>query len=191
MTPTDVKPCPHCSKDIPLTDSYCSLCGKEIKTLTPEEQKKINRAAKWILALSILFIIFGTIFGFMQKSEAEKAKNNLAQFEDSFVIDEPINGKKYTVGELKDKIDQEVLWVFLTNYFLAVVMFGLYRWAKKSPFPAIVTALCVYLAVIVLNAIIDPLTIVQGIIIKIIFISALIAGIKSSLATRKISKAKI
>ena len=123
----------------------------------------------------------------MQKSEAEKAKENLAKFEDSFIIEKPLNGKIYTIGELKTKIDQEVLLVFLTNYFLAIVMFGLYLWARKSPFPAMVTALCVYLAVIVLNAIISPITIIQGIIIKIIFITALIAGIKSSLATRKIA----
>ncbi|MDJ0720749.1 MAG: hypothetical protein QNJ04_03925 [Desulfobacterales bacterium] len=189
MAPVDMKSCPHCSKQIPAADLYCAFCGEEIKALSPEEQKKIKKAANWILALSILFIVFGTIVGFVHNKAAEKAKQNLTQFEDSAVLDEPINGKQYTVGELKTEIDQEVLWLFLTNYFLAAVMFGLYLWARKAPFPAMLTALCVYLAVIVLNAIVDPLSIAQGVVIKVIFIAALIAGIKSSLATRKIARA--
>ena len=58
MTSSDVKLCPHCSKDIPIQDTFCSFCGEEIKVLSLEEQKKISKAAKWILALSILFMIF-------------------------------------------------------------------------------------------------------------------------------------
>jgi predicted nucleic acid-binding Zn ribbon protein len=187
MVSTAMKICPHCSKDIPVEDAYCSYCGEEIKVLSSEDQKKVKKAANWILALSILFIIFGTIVGFKQLSEAEKAKENLSQYEDSLLIDKPLNGNRYTVGELKAIIDHEVILVFLTNYFLAVVMLGLYLWARKSPFPAMITALCVYLAVIVLNAIISPLTIFQGVVIKIIFITALIAGIKTSLSTRKVA----
>ena len=138
-----------------------------------------------------MFVIFCTVLGFMQKSVAEDAHKNLAQFEGSHVWETPLNGKKYTVGELRTKIDQEVVLVFITNYFLAAVMFGLYRWARRAPFPAMVTALCVYLSVIVLNGIVDPKTLIQGIIIKIIFISALIAGIKASLVARGISQSQL
>ena len=186
-----VSTCSSCKKEIPKNDKFCPFCGVLIRVLSKEEKQKIRKASKWILAISILFVVFGTFFGFMQKSNAKDAKKNLAQFDDSYVWEAPIYGKEYTVGELRAQIDNEVVLVFVTNYFLAIVMFGLYLWARTSPFPAMITALCVYLVVIVLNAVIDPKTIIQGIIIKIIFISALIAGIKASLVARGLSKSQL
>ena len=143
------KACPACEKEIPLDDKFCAFCGKSTRVLTENEKTKIRKASKWILAISIMFIIFGTILGFMQRSIAVKAQANLAPYEESHIWETPINGKKYTVGELRANINQEVILVFITNYFLAAVMFGLFLWARKAPFPAMVTALCVYLAVIV------------------------------------------
>lgn len=186
-----LKTCPSCNEQVPVEDKYCSFCGKAAVVLTEKEKKQIRKASKWILAISIMFIIFGTIFGFMQKSTADKANRNLAQYEESDIWQTPINGKNYTVGELRTQINREVILVFGTNYFLAAVMFGLYLYSRKAPFPAMVTALCVYLAVIVLNSIIDPKTIIQGIVIKIICISALIAGIKASLVARGLSSTQL
>jgi hypothetical protein len=181
------KPCPFCGRAVPATDKFCPYCGKSIVVLTEETTKAITTAAKWILAVSIMFVIFGTIIGFVQKSQASKAMENLAKYSDSEVLQIPNDDNEYTVAELKSKINQEVVLVFLTNYFLALVMFGFYVWARRSPFPAMITALCVYLAVMVLSAIVDPKTLVQGLVIKIIFIGALIAGIKASLVTRGVS----
>ncbi len=188
MDANDTKQCPHCLKDIPIEDNFCSFCGESIKVLSDEERQKIKKASKWLLAVSILFFIFGTIHGFINKWGAEKAKKNLAQYEDSFVIGKSANGKNYTVKELKSKIDRRVILGFLKSYFLTIVMFGLYIWAKKTPFPAMVTALCIVLALEVFGGIINPSNIFRGILIKIFFIGALIAGIKASLATRKVSK---
>jgi predicted RNA-binding Zn-ribbon protein involved in translation (DUF1610 family) len=182
-----LKSCPSCGREMPATDKFCPFCGKSIVVLSEETKKAITTAAKWILAVSIMFVIFGTIIGFVQKSQASKAMENLAQYGDSEVLQLPNVDNEYTVAELKAKIDQEVIFVFLSNYFLALVMFGLYLWARRSPFPAMITALCVYLAVMVLSAIVDPKTLVQGIVIKIIFIGALIAGIKASLVTRSVT----
>lgn len=186
-----LKRCPSCHEQMPAEDKYCSYCGKAAVVLTEKEKKKIRKASKWILAISIMFVIFGTIMGFMQKSTAEKASRNLARYSASDVWETPINGKTYTVGELRSQIKHEVILVFGTNYFLAAIMFGLYLYSRKAPFPAMVTALCVYLAVIVLNSIVDPQTIIQGIVVKIIFISALIAGIKTSLVARGLPPAQL
>jgi len=186
-----LKACPSCKKTIPLEDQYCSYCGKVATVLSTEDKHKIRKASNWILAISILFVIFGTIFGFQQISVAEDAKKNLAQYDDSQVWDTPVNGKEYTVGELRDQIDLETIVFFGTNYFLAFGMFGIYLWSKRSPFPAMITALCLYLSIIVLNAIIDPSTIIQGIIIKVIFFSAILSGIKTSLVARGLSQTQI
>ncbi len=183
-----LKSCPSCGREVPVVDKFCPFCGKSIVILSAETKKAITTAAKWILAVSIMFVIFGTIIGFVQKSQASKAMENLAQYSDSEVLQLPNDANEYTVAELKSKINQEVIFVFLSNYFLALVMFGLYLWARRSPFPAMITALCVYLAVMVLSAMVDPKTLFQGLIIKIIFIGALIAGIKASLVTRGVTR---
>ncbi len=178
------KICPFCGGELPAEDEFCSYCGKPVIVLSEEDTRKIRKASKWILVISIMFVVFGTIMGFKQRSVADEAKSNLAQYESSETWSQRINGKVFTVGELRSKIDQETTMIFAVNYFLALIMFVLYLWARRSPFPAMVTALCVYLAVMVLNGILDPGSVFQGIIIKVVFVGAMIAGIKASLAAR-------
>ena len=202
----ELKECPSCGEELKSLDNkFCTFCGtgldevnaNETEELTEEsneelsdEQKKvIRKSSNWILFLSISFVVFGTIFGFMNKSEADKAKANIAHFDSEMTIPTPIKGKTYTVGELRTALDKEVTFLFATNYFLGLIMFGLYFWSKKNPFAAMVTALTVYLSVIVLSAIIDPHSIYQGIIIKIFVITALINGIKVSINSRQIKTA--
>ena len=179
------KSCPSCAKEIPSDDTFCSFCGKSARTLSEKEKKSIKKASNWILGISIMFLIAGTVLGMLQRSEAQKAYDHLAQFENSEVL-EPIDGIVYTVEELRSEVKKEVIFAFGLNYFLAIVMFSLYLWARRSPFPAMVTALCVYLALIALNGILDPNTLAQGFLIKAIFIAALVAGIKASLAARSV-----
>lgn len=145
------------------------------------------RASVWILVMAVLFAGCGTIQGFATKSEADQALANLAGFEDDEIYPQPIEGEMLTVGELENMIHTEVRLVFITNYVLAAIMLGLFFWCKKSPLAASTTALCVYLAVIVLNAIIDPTTLVQGIIIKLFFFAAMIAAIKAALYEQKMA----
>ena len=71
---------------------------------------------------------------------------------------------------------------------LSGIMIGLFFWGRKAPLPAIITALCVYLVVIVVNAVIDPSTIVQGIVLKVFFFLAMIAGIKAALVEQAMQR---
>ena len=143
---------------------------------------KVAKASKMLLVLSVLFVIGGTIFGLMNKSEADKARAQIAELDPSQTL--VVEGKTYTLPELQKEIDREVMMVFVINYFLAVVMFGLFLWARKAPLPAMVTGLCVYIAVIALSAAVEPKSLAQGILIKIIAIVALVSGIKAALQER-------
>ncbi len=189
-----MKNCTHCNEEIHPDETYCSACGEKVPVVAKKSAAKIaekdviKKASKTILVLSILFVGFGTVFGLIQHSAARDAHANLNQFQETDEL-QPINGEIYTVAELRSQIDKEVLFVFGINYFLAAVMLGLYFWSRESPFPALVAALSVYLAVQVLNAIIDPATIIQGLLIKILIISFLLNGIKTSLNSRKMNVA--
>jgi len=190
--------CSSCGAIITKVDTFCGDCGSRVKvTELPgavkmwddEVTASVNKASKWVFAIGIMFIVFGTFLGFMQKKTTDEAIANLVGYENSMTWSVPVNGKTVTVGELKRMIWFEYYGVFGINYFLAIVMLVIFKWSKTSPFSAFVTALSIYAGVIVLNAIIDPTTIIQGVIIKILVIGALIKGIKAAIPTRGLKRA--
>jgi hypothetical protein len=198
MTDSGAGKCSKCSAVLDPGAAFCAECGHAVaaqeapaaetapafggRYLERDRSSRLKRASTWLLILSILFAVFGTVLGFHHRSEADKAKEQLALVDPSEVL--MVEGETYTVDELIRMVDREVQLIFVLNYFLAAVMLGLFFWSRRAPFPAMVTALCVYLAVIVLNAVMDPKTLYQGILFKIIFIGALVAGIRGALEQR-------
>lgn len=86
--------------------------------------------------------------------------------------------------------------LFLVSYLIAAIQMGLSVlieggiicgafvgfgfWARKNPYPAVLTGLIFLGTVLLLYAIINPVTIISGIIWKIAIISALIYGLKAA-----------
>jgi hypothetical protein len=62
---------------------------------------------------------------------------------------------------------------------LAAIYFGLWIWGKKAPFAAILTALIVFITFHLLDAVLDPMSLARGIIVKI----AVLVGLSSALKT--------
>ncbi|HLP52774.1 MAG TPA: zinc ribbon domain-containing protein [Chitinophagales bacterium] len=70
---------------------------------------------------------------------------------------------------------------FLIAGILLPVMFvGLAQWAKVKPFTALVVALVLYVTLILSDVFVNPASIVQGIILKIIVISALVKAVRGA-----------
>jgi len=67
---------------------------------------------------------------------------------------------------------------------LSVIMLVLAWWSKWKPLAAILIATAIFAAVQVISAIIDPKTIMQGIVVKVLVIAILIKGIKGALSLR-------
>ncbi|MFK8046035.1 MAG: hypothetical protein AB8B72_11110 [Crocinitomicaceae bacterium] len=70
----------------------------------------------------------------------------------------------------------------IEGYFamgLGAVFIGLYFLGVKKPMLALVSGLVIFLTIHILSAILDPETIVKGIILKVIFIVLLVRGITS------------
>lgn len=195
MTDSAAGTCSGCSAFLDVGSAFCASCGRPVMTkpasapplfgssiVEADRRGRVRKASKWLVALSVIFAIYGTGYGLYARSQASDAKARLAELDDDQSFE--VEGKSYTVGELEKQIDREVYLLFGLNYFLALVMFALYLWSRTSPFPAMVTGLCVYLAVIVLNAAFEPKTLAQGLILKFFFISAMLAGIKAALQER-------
>ena len=197
---SEASTCFNCGARIKSADDFCGECGAKInrasisdagKLWSDEISASVNKASKWVLAIGFMFIVFGTIMGFMQKGTTDSALANLVQYEDSATWSVPINGKTVTVGELRGIVKFEYYSVFVLNYFLAIVMFVIFKWSKTAPFSAFVTALSIYIGVIVLGAMLDPKTLVQGIIVKIMVIVALVNGIKAAIPTRGLARGSL
>ncbi len=120
----------------------------------------------------------------MESVEAEQIKRSLRGRADEEMSTAAVLRDYLTVGELKARVDHEVRRLFVENYLLAAIMFGLFFLARRAPRCAMATALCVYLAALVVNAMIDPTAILQEWLIRILFLGALIVGVKVVVAER-------
>ena len=197
-------PCGACGKAVRGGDEFCESCGAQV----PEERKeairarleasdsgyaehrkRVRSARSVIVALSVLFVLGGVVMYFVTRSQADDAIGKLSGTSDTALLREPIAGAS-TVGELKAAIEREPWQALGLNLFLAAVMLGLWFWSKKALLAAVITALGIYVAVIVASALFDPKTLAQGIIMKVIVISGLAKGVQSALAARKLESAR-
>lgn len=178
--------CGKCRATVKPNDRFCDSCGNTLPT--PEDrfhQKQVNNATGAIKVLSVLFALFGVVLFFVTRAQSEKALANLEGMAPDEVFPVPVEGVTYTVGELREQVVWEPWGVLITNLVLAAVMLGLAIWGRRAPLPAILVATATYAVVIVTNTIVDPTTIGQGIIMKIIIIAFLAKGIKAALALRR------
>ncbi|MBK9385409.1 MAG: zinc ribbon domain-containing protein [Planctomycetes bacterium] len=202
-------PCPACGAALQTSDTFCSGCGAPVsaesrmaiearaaeaerlarrrgarqKVEKSDRTRRVRRAAKVILWLGIMFCLGGLALGFLTKREAEKAREALSEsYEPEEVIE--IEGEEWVVRDLLAQIDLEVALVFGIHFGLAALMFGLYFWARRAPLPATITALSVYLVVQVGSAIVEPKSLLQGLLFKAIAVAFLIGGIRAALAER-------
>jgi hypothetical protein len=76
----------------------------------------------------------------------------------------------------------------ITNLILSMVFLALGGYSKKKPLACIISGLCLYTILLVLDAIVDPVSIVRGIFLKIVIIGFLIKGLKSAIEIEKIKK---
>ncbi len=75
--------------------------------------------------------------------------------------------------------------LIIVNVALSLTQGGLWWWARRSIFPASIVSLTLYLTVILIDAIVDPMSLASGWLIKIFFISALAKAIRAGLSVRK------
>jgi predicted RND superfamily exporter protein len=143
-----------------------------------------------IAILAALFVLGGLLMFYTSGKEATEALQQLRELPDEMVFPEPIVGKTLTVAEVRQTVEREPYLVLGLNWLLALIMAGLYLWSRRSPFPAVIAALAVFVVVHVANAVVDPVTIVKGIILKVIAIIALVKGVRAGFAVRALERGR-
>jgi hypothetical protein len=177
--------CPGCGR--PLTDQDRAVLQVRLEGgefVAHERGRKMRDGSKWIGMLAILFAVSAPIVFAMQKTEADKALSQLSAFDDDAPL-APIDGKTYTAGELRKEVMREPIQLLIGNLILAVLMGVLWFWSRRAPLASIACALALFLVVQLVSAVIDPSSIMKGLLIKIFAVAALGKGLKAALAARE------
>lgn len=193
--------CEKCGAKIGPSDEFCDACGAAVtdtaragaigrendemyerNQTAAKEAAKVSKASRIIGWMGVLFAGSGLLLSVMARDTARRALSNLSNYAAEEMVQ--IEGKTYKVADLRAKIESEPNQILILNLTLAAIMIGLFFWSKRSPLPAIATALAVYVGVIFISFLLEPVSLVQGIIVKIIVLAALTSGLRSALAAR-------
>ena len=177
--------CRACGAEAKPYDQFCGACGQAMPSGEEHlHRKQVGAATNAIKLLAGMFLVFGTLMFYIARAKAAPLLAKLEAMDPNMVLPKPINGVMYSVATLHDQIAWEPWSVLIVNLILAGAMIGLALWGRRAPLPAVLIATATYAVVLVGNAIMDPTTIGQGVIVKIIVIAILAKGIKSALALR-------
>jgi len=80
---------------------------------------------------------------------------------------------------------QEDIATAVVNGVLCLIYMVLAMWTKQKPLMAILLGLLLYLTTIIINAVVDPMTLAKGILFKIIVIAYLGKGVYHALSIDK------
>jgi len=156
-----------------------------------DASNKISKARKWLLAISILTLVSGFIMFAIQQSEVEKqiraAEAQIANI-DPATRDAIFKEKIGMTWDQAVKHDRGQVKLLLgVNIALAAIYLGLFYWARRNALAATVTALILFITVYAISAVLEPKTLYQGILIKILFVAALAGAISAAQRERRLA----
>ncbi|SER19211.1 hypothetical protein [Pedobacter rhizosphaerae] len=161
--------CNCCARPFNFNDIFCNSCGYPLNGTEQEQKNHIsNRAIKEIDLVEF-------------KQSIEKARTSLYWI--AAIIGLSAIFEAVTAESEEILFASLVVNVILIGAFLAFAVIG-----KTKPTTALIAGLSVYVIIILLNAILEPSTLVRGIIFKVIIIGYLVKGLKAVLEADKLKK---
>lgn len=208
---TAPRSCVQCSAPLDPSENFCPKCGLKMRA-TVEEQKaardrisafqedqqhlrKIRSGRGWILAVSILTLLWGTVYHFINKRKTEeeigKVESQLAgaTAEQKAEFDRRVKQNAGMTWEQAKRHDRgQVTLLLVVNLFLTAVYFGMWLWAKSNPFPAALISLIIFMTVLVIGIIIDPSNAHKGLLVNILVIAGLGSAVSAAYKHRKLQE---
>jgi hypothetical protein len=154
---TEQLTCEHCGAQAIPGRKFCTQCSFPIEGT---EQEKIS-------------------FRLLVSSRKRFLSDAQDKIKNAKTIIYVLAGFLFVMG-LISLLAQDDVASFVANLVLCLTYLILAAWATKNPFAAILTAFVLYLTLQIVGAIVEPITILSGILWKVIFIGAFIKGIRSA-----------
>lgn len=161
--------CAACAKEYQANDAFCNGCGFPIQGSEREQELHLSNRDVRLMDLEEM----GT--------QVESARKSMFYIAGAIGIFTLIQYFTATAPE-------DMPGVLITNGILIISYIALGLWAKNKPLTALISGLSLYVIIILLNAIFEPMSLLSGIIVKLIIIGYLIKGIKSTLEAERIKK---
>jgi hypothetical protein len=189
------------------SEKYCAKCGAKIPTRADririmnrkrerqDNQQKVNRGRRWMLIVAVLTLFAALYSYFWGMSEVDK---QIREAELSFVGMTPAERDaqvRTTSGiswpELVEKTRGTVRLQAGILGVLGAAFIGLWWWAQTNPFAAALTALLMYLTAQVIGAMVEPESLLKGIVIKIVIVVALFSAVSAGHRERAYSRRRV
>lgn len=198
VAPMTQPPCARCGAQVAAGERFCGACGAPYdpvasQAASGERADKIGKARKWLLVICILTVISGVVMYFIQKSQVESqlktAESQLAGMDPAArdALLKANTGMTWDEAVAHDR--GQVNMLLVVNLVLAVLYLGMWVWAKKNALGATLVAFFLFTGVMVANVVMDPKTLAQGVVVKVVFITILIKAIQAAFEERKLVRA--
>jgi hypothetical protein len=155
--------CDACYKQVNNDDSFCDSCGYPLKGTEKEQNYfKAKRNCKEI--------------------DLESANKKIEIAGKTMYW---IAGLTFVAGIVFYFINKDSA-LLIVNIILTGIYLALGVWSKSKPLAAIISGFSLYILMIIINGVVNPLTIANGIIVKIFIIGYFIKGLKSAIEAEKL-----
>jgi hypothetical protein len=181
MTSPDSITCPTCASECSFLSRTCKSCGAQLqaeinprtlaKAVAARRKAKFARKTVLSVRLALGFVAFITLVFTLQKH----------------MVLGSVFGRSPTSSAMESFVGQYQMMLGI-NYLLVPIYIALTVWAGWNPYRACLIGLILYVATTLINAGIDPTAfhgVVQGIILKIVIIVALLNGLKAAVTSRR------
>lgn len=148
--------CSSCGADIPTDERYCSACGYDTHHDDRIEAELMPRLRQ---ARGWILAV-GIIYVLSAILQVTVLGRGLSSADATFLL--ALNGA------------------------LFVVHLALWWWARGAPLAAAVVALCLFASLQVVNAAVDPSTLWKGLILKALFLVALVQAVRAGMQVHRL-----
>lgn len=193
--------CPKCRASVDKGEKFCAACGAKIPTRADriramhrkqerqENEHKINRGRRWMLIVAVL-TLFGAVFTYFSgTSELEKETREGEKAFEGMTPAERDQQLKSTIGMTwQEALDHDRGMVTFQTAALGTmgaIFVGLWWWAQTNPFAAALIALLLYGTSLLVGALVDPTSLLKGLIVKGIVAFALFTAVSASYRQRQ------
>jgi hypothetical protein len=172
--------CRKCGKEATDDQVYCSNCGdplngglkkespsspRDLVSSDEEEQRRLIKEARISIMVVVVVIIISSLLRWLQlESELSKIAPMLVD---------------------QDAVDMARVSI-VGDFLLSAFFIFLFFLAKSSPFGATLTGFIVFITIIIVSAVIEPKSLIMGILLKILIIAVLVNGLRAGIGYKKI-----